>query len=85
MTSENEKIAQVGVAVLLRKGGEALLIKRQGSHDAGSWAPPGGHIDFGETPEQGGIRETQKEVGLAIDGLVFMGYSGPKNMALTQV
>jgi 8-oxo-dGTP diphosphatase len=73
MASENEKIAQVGVAVLLRKGDQVLLIKRQGSHGAGAWAPPGGHIDFGETPEACGIRETQEEVGLAIDGLAFMG------------
>ena len=59
MTNEAEKQAKVGVAVLIRRGDQIVLIRRQGSHGAGTWAPPGGHIDFGETPEQCGIRETR--------------------------
>lgn len=48
----------VGVAVIVKRGGKILLIKRQGSHGAGTWAPPGGHIDFGESVEETARRET---------------------------
>jgi 8-oxo-dGTP diphosphatase len=73
MTNTPSKTAQVGVAVLVRRGDEIVLLKRQGSHGAGTWSTPGGHIDFGETPEACGIRETQEEVGLAIADLTFIG------------
>ena len=73
MTNEAEKQAKVGVAVLIRRGDQIVLIRRQGSHGAGTWAPPGGHIDFGETPEQCGIRETREEIGLTIADLKFLG------------
>ena len=61
----------VGVAALVTRGDRVLLLKRQGSHGAGSWACPGGHLEFGETPEQCGIRETFEEVGLALNQLRF--------------
>jgi 8-oxo-dGTP diphosphatase len=73
MTTEYPKTANVGVAVLVRRGDEIVLLRRQGSHGAGTWSAPGGHIDFGETPEACGIRETREEVGLEIDGLKFIG------------
>jgi 8-oxo-dGTP diphosphatase len=73
MTNTTSKTAQVGVAVLVRRGDEIVLLKRQGSHGAGTWSTPGGHIDFGETPEACGIRETQEEVGLVIADLTFIG------------
>ena len=65
------KRPMVGVAVLVTRGDRVLLLKRHGSHGAGSWACPGGHLEFGETPEQCGIRETFEEVGLAINQLRF--------------
>jgi 8-oxo-dGTP diphosphatase len=65
------KRPMVGVAALVTRGDRVLLLRRQGSHGAGSWACPGGHLEFGETPEQCGIRETLEEVGLVIDQLRF--------------
>jgi 8-oxo-dGTP diphosphatase len=70
MTNDSATV-RVGVAVLIVKDGQVLLIKRQGSHGAGSWATPGGHIDFGETPEQCGIRETREETGLEVGEPTF--------------
>ena len=66
-----EPFVRVGVAVIIEKDGRVLLIRRNGSHGAGSWATPGGHLDFGETPEQCGVREVREEVGLEVSGLIF--------------
>jgi 8-oxo-dGTP diphosphatase len=71
MTDVTSQRPMVGVAALITRGEQVLLLKRQGSHGAGSWACPGGHLEFGETPEQCGIRETFEEVGLALDRLSF--------------
>ena len=57
---------RVGVACLVTRGGRILLLRRQRSHGAGSWSTPGGHLDFGETPEACAIRETEEESGLRI-------------------
>ena len=62
----------VGVAVIIEKTGRVLLIRRSGSHGAGTWATPGGHLDFGETPEQCGAREAREETGLEVADLTFM-------------
>jgi 8-oxo-dGTP diphosphatase len=62
-----------GVAVLITDADDrVLLLKRANSHGAGSWAPPGGHLDFGESFEQCAIRETHEEVGVEIGDLRFL-------------
>ncbi len=53
---------RVGVAVLISRGKQVLLLKRKGVLGAGSWAPPGGHLDFGESPEECAIREAKEEI-----------------------
>lgn len=65
MTKEvNLKQVQVGVAVLVSQGDKILLGKRKGSHGANLWAPPGGHLEFGETVFDCAIRELLEETGL---------------------
>lgn len=65
--------AQVGVAALIIHGGKLLLMRRAHSHGAGTWSPPGGHIDFGEMPEDTAIRETREETGVTIAAPAFRG------------
>ncbi len=63
---------RVGVAAVVTRNGRVLLIKRKNVHGSGSWSTPGGHLDFGETPEQCAIRETQEEVGIEITNVRFI-------------
>ena len=62
---------QVGVAVIITKDDKVLLMKRKGVHGTGTWTTPGGHLDFGETPEQCGAREAKEEVGLDVVDIRF--------------
>lgn len=57
---------RVGVGVLVVRDGRVLLGLRRGSHGAGTWAPPGGHLEFGETVEACARREVMEETGLAL-------------------
>ncbi len=68
--SMEKPIAKVGVGVLINKDGKILLIKRRGSHGEGTWAPPGGHIDFGERVIDCAEREVKEETGLEIKNLI---------------
>jgi 8-oxo-dGTP diphosphatase len=60
---------QVGVGVLIIQNGRVLLGKRKGSHGAGTWSAPGGHLEFGESIDACARREVQEETGLEIDNL----------------
>lgn len=56
----------IGVGVLLFRQGKILLGRRIGSHGAGEWAAPGGHLEYGETPAQCACREVAEETGLSL-------------------
>jgi 8-oxo-dGTP diphosphatase len=66
------KFPRVGVAAIIIRNGRVLLIRRKGAHGKGSWSTPGGHLEFGETPEQCTIRETREEVGIEIANVRFI-------------
>ncbi|MFY7854606.1 MAG: nucleotide triphosphate diphosphatase NUDT15 [Rubrivivax sp.] len=60
---------RVGVGVIVRREGRVLLGLRKGSHGAGTWALPGGHLEFGESVEACAARETEEETGLRLSHL----------------
>ena len=62
----------VGLGVILVKNGHILMGKRKNSHGNGTWAFPGGHLEFGESFEECARRETLEETGLEITNIRFV-------------
>lgn len=56
----------VGVGVIVLREGKVLLGRRLGAHGAGSWAGPGGKLEFGESVEACARRELLEETGLEL-------------------
>ncbi len=65
----------VGVAVIVRRENHILLGKRKNSHGKGTWAFPGGHLEYGENIKQCAVREVLEETGLQISNLQTGPYS----------
>lgn len=61
---------KIGVSVIIAKNEDdkayVLLGKRKGSHAAGCWAFPGGHIEDNESVVECAIREVKEETNLDI-------------------
>lgn len=62
----------VGVAVLIIKENTILLGKRIGSIGSGTWAAPGGHLEYNETFEDCARREVFEETGLTLGKVSFL-------------
>ena len=63
------KRVQVGVGVFVKRNEKILVDKRKGSHGAGTWALPGGHLEPGESFETCCKREVLEETGLIINNI----------------
>ena len=53
-----------GVGVLVLRNGEVLMGRRTSPHGRGTWSPPGGKAEPGETDEETARRELIEETGL---------------------
>lgn len=66
------KKPRVGLGVIILNNKiEILLGKRIGSHGEATWAPPGGHLEYGESFEAAAMREVFEETGLKITTPAF--------------
>ena len=61
--------------MLVVRDGRLLLGERLGSHGAGTWAPPGGHLEYGENPDACARRELIEETGLTADAMLPAAYT----------
>jgi 8-oxo-dGTP diphosphatase len=66
---------QVGVGAVVVDGGRVLVMRRAGAHGAGTWGLPGGHQEYGETPEGTAVRETAEETGLEVRPTARLGFT----------
>ncbi|MBO0654670.1 NUDIX domain-containing protein [Streptomyces triculaminicus] len=68
MSHRSRYTSVVDVMVLLhRPDGRVLLLRRAGNvYASGLLAPPGGHLENGETVVDGALREVSEEVGVDI-------------------
>jgi 8-oxo-dGTP diphosphatase len=66
------------VDTVIIQNNSVVLVMRKNPPYKGSWALPGGFVEYGETVEIAAIRETKEETGLDIelDGMVGV-YSDP--------
>jgi 8-oxo-dGTP diphosphatase len=69
----SDRRPEVGVGVLVQREGTVLLGLRRGSHGAGTWSPPGGHLEFGEDPIECARREAFEEAGITLGACQFVG------------
>lgn len=78
MSSEAPKV-RVGVGAFVLQSSQKflknprfLIGKRLNAHGAGTWTLPGGHLEFGETPEACAAREVMEETGLKVRDVSFL-------------
>jgi len=65
----------VGIAVMVVKDNRVLLGKRKNAHGSGTWAFPGGHLEFNESIETCAKREVLEETGIQIKNLRYGPYT----------
>ena len=63
-----DKIPFVGTGCIVVRDGRLLLVRNR----RGFWSTPGGHLDFGETPEACAARETLEETGVSVKNVQFV-------------
>ncbi len=58
-----------GLAIFIWRDDKFIMMRRKGSHGAGTYSVPGGHIEFGESWADTAAREAMEEVGAAIKNI----------------
>jgi 8-oxo-dGTP diphosphatase len=63
---------KVGVCSIIIRNNRVLFGKRKGDHGGGTWAPPGGKVEFNEDPKDTAVREALEETGLEVNSPRFV-------------
>jgi 8-oxo-dGTP diphosphatase len=60
---------KIGVGVIIWRDGKLLIGKRLSKHGHDNWSFPGGHVEYGESPEDAAMREVAEETNLKLTDL----------------
>lgn len=66
-------VPRVGVGTIITKENSVLLLRRKNVHGSGTWSTPGGHLEYGESPERCAVREANEETAVKIESVEFRG------------
>lgn len=68
----NHPFVKIFVSVAIRNDNRVLLVQEGKQASLGLWNLPGGHLEFGETLQEGAAREVREETGLevSLSGLI---------------
>lgn len=71
------QVPRIGIGVFVVRGTsrtnpEFIMGKRIGSLGTGTWALPGGHLEFGESFQECARRELMEETGLEVEEMRFL-------------
>src|SRR5262245_12522876 len=64
----------LAATVVVEHAGGVVLLRRGIPPDAGIWHLPIGHLEFGEPPADGALREAAEETGLQLAEAVFLDF-----------
>ena len=78
---QQETSPRVGVGIMILKEGKVLLGKRKGSHGAGEYSFPGGHLEYMESFKDCALRELGEECGIEVENIRFQYLSNVKHYA----
>ena len=67
-SEQPNKIPYVGIGCIVVRSGKLLLVRNQ----RGLWSTPGGHLDFGESPDVCAAREAFEETGVRVTNVQFV-------------
>ena len=85
---ENKKKMGIGVGVIVLNEKNQLLLGLRNDdpekadselHLEGTWTMPGGKLEFGESFEEAGIRETKEETNLDVEDVEVISFPNDKN------
>lgn len=62
------KVPYVGIGCIVIRDDKLLLVRDQ----RGRWSTPGGHLEFGESPDVCAARETFEETGVTVSNVQFV-------------
>jgi 8-oxo-dGTP diphosphatase len=61
--NNDEGVTKLGVGLVILKGTKLLMSKRRNAHGSGSFAGPGGSLQYMESPKDAVLRELKEECG----------------------